>query len=139
MLVSLKGGDDMKNNNLSIWVVVGVALIVAVIASLATSSIVGKSILVSQYSEPSTSSVYTKYEIDKMGFINWRNITSNLNFCTVVKDYQTSGTVSCNTICNSQMNGPMICVLGQYGGTITSCSDSSGSINTVRFCNCCYK
>jgi len=90
-------------------------------------------------------STYTKAEVDMM----LTSLNSQLRYgtesiiyemlvrldkCTVIKDKQTAGVVSCDAIC--QKTG-LICVDADYQGTLRPCSDSAGSINTDRFCKCC--
>ena len=142
----------MKDNNM--WVIVLVALVVAVLASVVTVKLTGNTIAVpnSIYVSPNQTTLYTKAEIDTkvnglMGHINIlynndaaipKDILSRLNKCVVVKDDQQApqGVVSCDTICSRQVGG-LICVLGSYQGNIISCSSSSGSIGTSKFCKCC--
>ena len=90
---------------------------------------------------------YTKDEVDLLlsklnseirygeGSITY-NMLARLNKCTIIKDNQQSGVISCNEVCKKTVK-ESVCVLGEYSGTITSCSDSTGSINTDRFCKCC--
>ena len=90
---------------------------------------------------------YTKDEVDLLlsklnseiryeeGSITY-DMLARLNKCTIIKDNQQSGVISCNEVCKKTVK-ESVCVLGEYSGTITSCSDSTGSINTDRFCKCC--
>ena len=98
-------------------------------------------------SAPAPRETYTKDEVDLLlsklnseirygeGSITY-NMLARLNKCTIIKDNQQSGVISCNEVCNKAVK-ESVCVLGEYSGTITSCSDSTGSINTDRFCKCC--
>ncbi len=141
----------MKGNQ--IWTIVGVSLIVAIIASVATASITGNAIIkqnnyiYGKYQIYTKEDVYTKKEVDSLisnlnsqlrygeGSITY-DMLVRLNKCTVVKDKQESGVISCNDVCKKALPGT-ICVLGEYSGTIRPCSDNAGSIKTDRFCKCC--
>lgn len=126
------------------YMIIGVALVVAVITSIITVSITGNVIKVQQ--TKIGTDVYTKAEVDTL----LQNLNSNIRYgvnsvtydmlvrldkCTVVKDRQSSGIISCDTICAK--TGNMTCVLGEYQGIIRPCNDFAGSINTDRFCKCC--
>jgi hypothetical protein len=162
----MKGGKYiMKNNNVNWMFLIAVALVVAVVASVISAGITGNVIKVKQ-DKGGKFDVYTKAEIDNMfkqlgpaaywdnltnadyynlkdsGNIYFRAVTtlpnsivSLFNRCSVIKDYQSSGVISCDNICKN--NGNMTCVDANYEGTLRSCSDYTGSINTARFCKCC--
>ncbi len=152
----------MKNNNIKFWaIVVIVALVAGVLGAVVSNGITGNVISVAKGKAGkvyTTSETYSKTETDKRISDAIKNVLDNviadevlepilrlqanhtgevldvLNKCSVIKDGQQSGVISCNTIC-ARTN--TICVDADYQGTLRPCSDSSGSINTDRFCKCC--
>ena len=80
----------MANNKINLWVVVGVALVVAVIASIATASITGNVIKLNQ-DRFGKYQVYTKQEVDAktlgsncqsthmMIYTKWHNVNVTIN------------------------------------------------------------
>ncbi len=126
------------------WMVLIICLIVSGIVAFGTVKLTGDVIKVSAAKKGTE--VYTKSEVDGSlskldsqirygeGSVTY-DVLVRLNKCEVIKDKQTKGVISCDIICKN--NGNMLCVDADYEGTLTSCSQSFGSINTDRFCKCC--
>ena len=131
----------MSNKN-QIWTIVGISLVVALIVSALSVGITANVISVAK---GTAGKVYTTQEVDaKISKLNSElrygkesityDMLVRLDKCTVIKDKQSNGVISCDSICG---NNKMICVDADYLGTLRPCSDSAGSINTERFCKCC--
>lgn len=113
------------------WVILIVLMVViAFVVAYLTGAITGNAVLSSSSKiKPNDKATY----LGVLGMLN--------KGCQIVKDGQTSGVISCNEICTKALgstpNMYNICIIGSYQGVLRPCSDTSGSINTDRFCDCC--
>jgi hypothetical protein len=145
----MKGGEKMEKGQL--WTIVGVALVVAVVASIATASITGNVIKLNQ-DRYGQYKVYTTAEIDAKlkDFATNQGILNMLNNKCIVVDWGLYGspgiTNNCNQLCNSW--GNKTCIGGLLNRNPTKphfarpivCADSfTPSNDTVAgmSCICC--
>lgn len=129
----MKEGEDIEKREL--WVVIGIALVVAIIASITTASITGNVIRLNQDTYGQYQ-VYTKAEIDsKFAEINRREyLTSNgvlnlLNGCQAINTAQNP---------DDGLTGDQVCVnIGKRCiASMESFPWKSGNMDTALFVNC---
>jgi hypothetical protein len=152
----MKGGEKMEKGQL--WTIVGVALVVAVVASIATASITGNVINVAK---GKAGKVYTTAEVDA----KWDQLRQEiagtdievlemLNQRCEVVDGSESGITnpedySCQNIC-SKKRADLVCTfgigtfkvssstIGDQKVVVRSCQDRTSPYNTYLSCMCCH-
>ena len=131
----MKGGDKMKSNILAIG---GVALVVAILASLVTLSMTGNLVKVPTSTATTQTDIYTKVEVDTL----MRNVNSGVlsmfrNRCIITNPnlYYINATYTASDVCtkyNLGYNKTTACVLAdQFNGGKTQVLTCDLSLNTA--------